>query len=227
MGLENEVVGITKFCVHPKNWFLEKPKIGGTKTLNFNKIEALKPDLIIGNKEENERSQIEELEKQYPVWLSDVKNLDGALDMILKIGQLTGKISEANSLSDAISFEFSQLKAPGKPQKAAYLIWRKPFMVAGGDTYINSMLKLAGFENAFAHLDRYPELLPEKLAEAKPEAIFLSSEPYPFKEKHISELREICPAAKIHLVDGEMFSWYGSRLLKSAAYFRNFAQNFF
>jgi ABC-type Fe3+-hydroxamate transport system substrate-binding protein len=223
LGLENEVVGITKFCVHPHNWFEAKPRIGGTKTLNFEKIKALKPDLIIGNKEENERAQIEQLAARYPVWMSDVRTLEDAYDMIGRVGELVGKSAEAQKLVATIQGRFStnnQQLTTNNETRAAYFIWRKPYMVAGGDTFIGEMLRVAGFQNVFSHKNRYPEISLEALEAAKPEIILLSSEPYPFSEKHFAPLREICPSAKIQLVDGEMFSWYGSRLLHSATYFQ-------
>lgn len=222
LGLENEVVGITKFCVRPREWFETKPRIGGTKTLNFEKIEALKPDLIIGNKEENEQAQIEQLAEKYSLWMSDVNTLNDAYDMIGRVGELVGKAAEAKNLIEKIKSTFAVQSPASNIQrpKVAYFIWRKPYMAAGGGTFIDEMLRVAGFENVFSHKNRYPEISPEELAEAKPEVILLSSEPYPFSEKHFGPLQEICPRARIQLVDGEMFSWYGSRLIHSAIYFQ-------
>lgn len=220
LGLEAEVAGITKFCVHPAAWFQAKPRIGGTKTLNFEKIAALQPDLIIGNKEENERAQIEALEKQYPVWMSDIGTLEDALDMMRRVGHLTGKAETAASLVSEIETGFHSISGRKETCRTAYFIWRKPYMVAAGDTFIQDMLLRAGFENVFAGLARYPEISPEMLSAAAPEVILLSSEPYPFSEKHMEAFREMCPAARVRLVDGEMFSWYGSRLRYAPAYFR-------
>lgn len=220
LGLENEVVGITKFCVHPRNWFETKARIGGTKTLNFEKIETLKPDLIIGNKEENEQAQIEQLAKKYPVWMSDVSTLKTAYDMIGRVGELVGKTAEAKNLIEKIQAEFAMHRVPSTVSRAAYFIWRKPYMVTGSGTFIDEMLRLAGFENVFSHKNRYPEISLEELEKAEPEVILLSSEPYPFSKKHFGPLQEICPRSRIQLVDGEMFSWYGSRLIHSAAYFK-------
>ncbi|MFN0033796.1 MAG: ABC transporter substrate-binding protein [Saprospiraceae bacterium] len=220
LGLENEVVGITKFCVRPSEWFQSKPRVGGTKTLDFQKIEALRPDLLIGNKEENEQSQIEHLAQRYPVWMSDILTLRHALDMMQRVGQLTGKSEPANKLAFQIEIEFAHRSSfIVHRSKVVYLIWRKPYMAAASGTFIDDMLRRAGFENAFAHLSRYPEISPEQLAAARPDILLLSSEPYPFSEKHFPALQEICPDARIQLVDGEMFSWYGSRLLHAPAYF--------
>jgi ABC-type Fe3+-hydroxamate transport system substrate-binding protein len=226
LELDEAVVGITKFCIHPAAWFQQKKRVGGTKTLDFKKIAALNPDLIIGNKEENDQAQIETLAQHFPVWMSDIYTLEDALDMMRQVGALTGKSSAAEALATEIGNRFAQLQAPEHPPlKATYLIWRKPYMVAGSGTFIDDLLKRAGFENAFASLARYPELSVPQLADVQPAVILLSSEPYPFKEKHLVELQEICPKAKIQLVDGELFSWYGSRLLQAPAYFTELRKN--
>jgi len=222
LGLEQEVVGITKFCIHPPEWFQEKKRVGGTKTVSLEKVAALAPDLIIGNKEENEQAQIETLAARYPVWMSDVYNLNDACDMIRRVGELTGKPDSAGMLAQKIEQEFTGLQSPGAfPRlKAAYFIWRKPYLVAAGNTFIDAMLRAAGFDNVFVHLDRYPEITWEALAAGQPDVLLLSSEPYPFAEKHFGPFREACPDARIVIVDGEMFSWYGSRLQYAPASFR-------
>ncbi len=219
LGLEAETVGITKFCVHPQGWFKTKDRIGGTKTVSIKKIHQLKPDLIIANKEENVKAQIEALAFDHPVWLTDVNNLQDALKMIADIGQLTGKNEEAISLIDEISKAFDTLIPNKQPVKTAYLIWRKPYMAAGGDTFINDMLLRCGFQNVFAAKTRYPEISIADLQTTNCKLLLLSSEPYPFKQKHIDELSSQLPDTKIVLADGEYFSWYGSRLLKAPAYF--------
>lgn len=218
LGLDKAVIGITKFCIHPADKFKQTTKIGGTKQLNIKLIKELKPDLLIANKEENERSQIEELMTICPVWISDISNLDEALDMIKGVGQLVNREAEATVLTGLISQRFAQLNIPSQNLKVAYLIWRKPYMVAGQHTFINDMLQRCGLTNVFEQ-DRYPEVPNEMLIEAKPDMVFLSSEPYPFKQKHIDEFKVLLPNAKVILVDGEMFSWYGSRLLEAPGYF--------
>ena len=220
LGLGERVVGITKFCVHPEEWFRSKSRVGGTKKVDMDKVRALKPDLIIGNKEENERKDIQALEREFPVWMSDVRDLDSALDMIRRIGTLTGTTPQAETLANDIAKRFTALRPSEEPRTVAYLIWREPFMVAGHGTFVNDMLKRCGLLNVFDEGDaRYPEITAQELAEADPEVIFLSSEPYPFKEEHIADLNMICPGTPVKLVDGELFSWYGSRLLRAPAYF--------
>ena len=219
LGLQAEVIGLTKFCIHPGEQVRSKTKIGGTKKLNIDLIRSLKPDLIIGNKEENEREQVEILMQEFPVWMSDIANLDDSLAMIKAVGDITGRWTEAGDIARQIKNGFDQLASVNRiePLRIAYFIWKNPYMVAGKNTFIDNILKCTGWENAVT-ASRYPELTPAEIAAADPDLIFLSSEPYPFKEKHIAEFRAICPRARIVIVDGEMFSWYGSRLLKAPAY---------
>ncbi len=221
LGLEEEVVGITKFCVRPAEWFRRKVRVGGTKTVHAERVHALKPDLILANREENVREQIEELARHYPVWVSDVRHLADALGMIEQVALLVGKWEAGQQLARAIRehFEAHRPLPFWRPRRAAYFIWRKPWMVAGGDTFIHSMLLAAGFENVFAHLQRYPQVLLCELHTFSPEVILLSSEPYPFDERHLEEFQQACPQAQVMLVDGELFSWYGSRLLEAPRYF--------
>lgn len=220
LGLGDRVVGITKFCIHPEAWFRSKARVGGTKQVDLDKVRALRPDLIIGNKEENAQADIEALEQEFAVWMSDVRELDGALDMIRRVGMLTGTTSQAEALVTGIGQAFAGLQPLAPPLSAAYLIWHEPMMVAGADTFVNDMLARCGLTNAFAQRpERYPEVSPAELAAADPDVILLSSEPFPFAEKHILHYNMLCPGAPVQLVDGELFSWYGSRLLKAPAYF--------
>lgn len=216
LGLENEVVGITKFCVHPEKWFRSKQRIGGTKTYHLDKIDALQPDLIIANKEENDQAQVEALAEKYPVWISDIKDLADSLDMISKVGALVGKPSEADTLVGKIQEKFVNLPSSDTLQTAVYFVWREPYMVAGGDTFINAMMRHAGYQNIYESKGRYPEITLENLAKVNPDVILLPSEPFPFKEKHIADFSAICPNAEVKLVDGELYSWYGNRLLDAA-----------
>jgi len=232
LGLDEKVVGITKFCVHPPEWFNTKTKLGGTKQLKIDLIHQIEPDLIIANKEENTKEQVEQLAEHYPVWTSDINILQTAYEMIETVGEITGTREKAAELITQIKTNLAEYQAgstnhknqlpieTGKP-KTAYLIWKSPYMTVGGDTFINSMMQAAGFENIFCDLKRYPEVTIDQLKSAECELLFLSSEPFPFKQKHIEELRTFLPGTKIILVDGEMFSWYGSRLLFAPEYFKN------
>jgi ABC-type Fe3+-hydroxamate transport system substrate-binding protein len=218
LGLADRIVGVTKFCVHPVGFKLGRTIIGGTKNFKFDKIDALKPDLIIGNKEENYKEGIEFLIKKYPVWMSDIYNLEDALEMMRLIGQITGKQNPVQEITNAIEAGFQE----GFSYKgtAVYLIWQDPLIAAGKHTFIDDMLQRAGFINLVIK-ERYPEISREEIILLNPDFILLSSEPYPFREKHVEEYQEFFPQAAIKLVDGEMFSWYGSRLLKALEYFKS------
>lgn len=220
LKLDNEVVGITKFCIEPNNWFKSKKRIGGTKTVDIESVKQLKPDLIIANKEENDKTQVEQLQTEFNVWISNVFTLEDALDMIKKLGAICEKEMEAKTLNQKIVLSFNKLRTKSFSKiKAAYCIWDKPLMVAAKKTFINNMMQFAGFENVFDELVRYPSINVKQLLSAKPKVLLLSSEPFPFKEKHIVKYQQILPDAKIILVDGTMFSWYGSRLEKVTGYF--------
>lgn len=220
LGLDKEVLAQTIFCIHPSEMHQSKTKIGGTKKLKLDLIRKLQPDLIIGNKEENEKDQLEALMDEFPVWISDIKNLEDAYQMISGVGELVCKEVEAQKILTQLQNEFDSLLVQTEPKKCLYLIWREPWMAACNDTFIHDMLVCMGLQNALATETRYPQLTAESLTASQAELVFLSSEPYPFKEKHIEELKALLPKANIMLVDGELFSWYGSRLLYSASYFK-------
>jgi len=230
LGLNETIVGVTRYCLHPQAKIRNKTIVGGTKNPDLSAIRALHPDLIIGNKEENRREDIEALQAEFPVWISDISSLADAITMIRTIGRLVWKETSADWLAARIEERFetlaTELISRSSGKKAAYLIWRKPWMVAGGGTFIDAMLRRVGLDNTFADQLRYPECLDETLIARKPEVILLSSEPYPFKETHLAEIRALCPAAQLHLVDGQLFSWYGSRLLRTPAYLSSLAATF-
>ncbi len=217
LGLSDRVVGITKFCVHPPEWFTSLPKIGGTKNFRFDVIDQLRPDLIIGNKEENYLAGISVLQAKYPVWMTDVSSYQEALQMIVSVGALTDKEQQAASLRNEIEARFQKLSLK-TPRRVLYLIWRQPWMAAGKGTFIDSMLSKIGLVNVLEET-RYPTLSEAQLQQLQPELIYLSSEPYPFQQEHIRELQTVVPKAEVTLVDGELFSWYGSRMLLAPDYF--------
>lgn len=219
LGLGDRVVGITKFCVHPRKWLKEKTIVGGTKNFRFDQIDALKPDLIIGNKEENYQEGIETLADKYPIWMSDIVTVQDALDMITAVSEICGETEKGVAMAHDISKGLDNISRT-TTGKTLYFIWNKPYMAAGPGTFIHQVMSMAGFENAITE-ERYPEISDQRLEELNPAYVLLSSEPYPFKQKHVAEVKELLPEAKVELVDGEMFSWYGSRLLKLPAYLEN------
>lgn len=217
LGLREKLVGITKFCVHPAGLKKEIQLIGGTKNVRIDLVRSLDPDLVIGNKEENNQADIEALETILPTWMSDIFNLEDALEMIRKVGEITGTTKRAEEIVSEIKTNFLQLEGLKNSGKSVlYLIWKNPYIAVGPNTFIDSMLHTLGFKNAMND-ERYPEV---KMEEVNPDLIFLSSEPFPFKEKHIEELQDQFPESQVVLVDGEYFSWYGSRLIGAPAYFK-------
>ena len=222
LGLKDSIVGVTKFCVHPKQLRKEKTVVGGTKNIKVDKIKALHPDIILCNKEENSLEIIESLKTVAPIHISDIYSLDDAYELIEMYGDIFEVDQKASVLIQDIKFEhknYLSTNQSSKRQKVAYFIWRKPWMVAANNTYINTMLNEINCINVFQDVSRYPEINLDDPILKEVKTIMLSSEPYPFKEKHIKELNEKLPHANILLVDGEMFSWYGSRLRYAFQYF--------
>ncbi|HTL07987.1 MAG TPA: helical backbone metal receptor [Chitinophagaceae bacterium] len=219
LGLDEQVAGISKFCVHPESWFRHKKRIGGTKTVHVEEVLSLQPDLIIANKEENVQWQVEALAAHCPVYTSDISNLQDALQMLGDIGLLTNRAEQATILQNDILHAFAHLQPANPLVKTAYLIWQQPYMSVGGDTFIHDMLQRCGLINVFEGSTRYPAISLEDLQHADCQLVLLSSEPYPFTAQHARELEAQLPSSRVLLADGEMFSWYGSRLLASPGYF--------
>jgi ABC-type Fe3+-hydroxamate transport system substrate-binding protein len=229
LGLEDSIVGITKFCVHPFYLKSTKTIIGGTKKVNIAKIKVLKPDVIIANKEENTIEIVEELNKICPVIVTDIQNIDANLKMISDFGILFNKPTEAKNWIDKINFalaDFNHFIQDKSIKKVAYFIWKNPYMVVGKDTFINFLLELNRFENIYKQKGRYPVVEIKKMpSEGNPDLVFLSSEPFPFKEADALEIGRFTQHAKTIFVDGELFSWYGTRLVKSFDYFKQIHQH--
>lgn len=221
---DHEVIGRTKFCIHPKELVKNVEIIGGTKNLNISKIKSLSPDLIIANKEENDKAQVEELMKDFKVWVTDIETLEDNQNFLTKLGILLNKEEISQNFNQKISSIFN-VKKISDPIKVAYLIWKNPYMTVGSDTFIHEIIEKLGFENLFKNEKRYPEISLDQMQEA--DVIFLSTEPFPFQQKNVEELQNELPGKKIIVIDGEAFSWYGTHLAKCSDYFQNlFSANF-
>ena len=232
LGLETEVVGITKFCVHPEQWFRTKQRIGGTKNADITLVKSLQPDLIIASKEENIKEQVEAMAAFCPVYCSDISTLEEAYEAFEQIGLLTGRSAKAQELIGQLRHNFGQLHTVIPKRRCVYLIWNNPYISTGGDTFIHAMLTAAGFENAFQYKFRYPETDLQQIAAHDVDVVFFSSEPFPFKQQHLDAFatawHQQLPQKKMPLlciVDGEMFSWYGSRLLYATEYFKKLRES--
>ena len=217
LGLDAEVVGVTRYCLYPHDKTDKRVKIGGTKKFQFEVIDKLQPDLIIGNKEENYPEGIRKLQEKYPVWMSDIATLEDALLMNWGIGDLVNKGENARQIISEIRINIDNLENYS-PLNVVYFIWKNPYMVAGGNTFITNMLYKCGLINIFSNIASYPKINLDQIADA--ELILLSSEPYPFNQQDIEFLKKKYPNLPVLLVDGTMFSWCGSRLKYVAAYYR-------
>lgn len=224
LGLEDSIVGITKFCVHPYHLKSTKKNVGGTKSVHYDRIISLEPDIIICNKEENTLEMVDKLRKICPVWVTNIATIDDNFQMITDFGKIFNKRTEARKWNDKLAFALSDFKSFIKDipvRTVAYFIWKNPYMVAGSGTFIDELLKLNHFQNRFASKERYPEIELEKIEEEGDlDLILLSSEPFPFKAEDGYEIVKFTHNAQAILVDGEMFSWHGSRLLKAFEYFK-------
>lgn len=224
LALENEVVGITRYCVHPYHLKSTKTIVGGTKKIDVERIKSLKPDFILCNKEENMYDFLPKLESIAPIYFSDVNTIEDSISLIKDLGKILNRRTESNNLIEKLNFKLNDFKSfiENQPvRKVAYFIWGKPYMVAANDTFINEMLKLNKFENIYAFMSRYPKVEIDAIRyNGDPDVIILSSEPFPFKDHHAFEIGSYTNRAATVFADGEMFSWFGSRMLKSFDYFK-------
>jgi len=225
LGLTSSIVGITKFCVHPEHLKKEKVIVGGTKTIKIDKISELQPDIIICNKEENTKEIVKSCKQITSTYVSDIYTIEDTLEIIQQFGEIFSCNEEAKEIIIAIEEKhnnFLDFIHPLPNLKVIYFIWKNPWMIAANHTFINHLLKINKFQNVFIKKERYPEIDFESLLKTnKVDVIFLSSEPYPFKEKHINEIQNKFSSTKVVLVDGEFFSWYGTRLLYAFDYFKS------
>lgn len=221
LGLREKIVGITRFCVHPEDLRKTVTRVGGTKQARLHKIEKLNPDFILCNKEENTEEMVRDLEKIAPVWVTDMYTIADCNEMILQLGEIFQVPSKAKEIVDQIEQakeDFIRFMTNKPSKKVLYVIWKNPYMAAGRNTFIQELLELNKFENGISEPEsRYPEIEFKDFMDL--DQILLSTEPYPFKEIHVEALKtELNQSVK--LVDGEFFSWYGSRLIKAFEYFK-------
>jgi ABC-type Fe3+-hydroxamate transport system substrate-binding protein len=211
LGLGDQLVGRTRFCVHPKEKVENIPIIGGTKNPRLDKIRELNPDYIIANKEENRPQDVKRLQDDFNVNVTEIETIEDALITIHELGSHFDAQHQAEQLIEDIQQRLKQ--SPEKSElRTIYMIWKDPWMTVGGDTYIHDVLEHWNMPNVFGDKTRYPKLDIDELKSYNPDLVLLSSEPYPFKEKHIAQVEEACPAARVLLVEGEWFSWYGSHM---------------
>ncbi len=221
LGLSDKIVGRTKFCIYPEKGFQNAKIVGGTKNVHVDKVLELEPDLVIANKEENVKEQVEILQQSVNTFTTNIQTISDALQMIQQIGALIGRESKSIELVKRI--KNSHQEKSSNTFTVCYLIWQKPYMTVGNDTYISNFLKEFGFLNCLPEAARYPEITLKKLVELKPDFILLSSEPFPFKTSHAENIQHLT-GIPTYLIDGSYCSWYGSRLLPAINYMKTFRQ---
>lgn len=218
LGLRSSIVGRTKFCVHPAGAVEAIEKVGGTKNPRLERIIELRPDLVLLNEEENRREDAEALaEAGISCHISLPRNVAETAAMVRSIGAAVRRVPEAEEIALDIERRAARVghDAIGKPQVSfAYLIWCDPLMSVNADTFVSSLLALPGGRNVFADMsDRYPAIDADRLRATDPDLVLLSSEPFPFAERHAQELARSSglPLDRFLFVDGELLSWHGSR----------------
>jgi ABC-type Fe3+-hydroxamate transport system substrate-binding protein len=218
LGAADEVVGRTRFCIHPAPWVEGIEKVGGTKNPKLARIIALAPDLVFMNEEENRAEDARALrEAGIAVHSSMPRTADDTAAMVRSIAEAIGRRDTGERIARDIEQRAARVRDAAALQPSvtfAYLIWRDPWMTVSDDTFVSAMLALAGGRNAFgASEDRYPVITPQQLRTAAPDVVFLSSEPFPFSALHAAELARLTglDEARFVMADGELLSWHGSR----------------
>ncbi len=222
LGLENQIVGRTGFCIHPREIIKQIPKVGGTKDVNVEKLRKLAPTHVIVNIDENRRELVDEI-KDFVEHIIVTHPLGPAdnLGLFEMMGFLFCRVSEAAALAREFRSALNRLQsAHERPVvRVLYLIWRDPWMSISQDTYISRMLKLVNWESfPQSPATRYPSIDLEDYIGVI-DKVLLSSEPYAFREKHVDEVSSLFDGqTPVELVDGEMLSWYGSRAIAGIDY---------
>ncbi len=220
LGRGDELVGYTRFCVHPQGRITKERWIGGTKNPKIERIIGLQPDLVLANREENRLEDIQALDEAgISVWVAEPRTVGEAIADIRQMSMLIGCASKGEVMAQKVEQALAEARryARQSPITFAYLIWRKPWMAAGRETFISEMLTEGGARNLFA--GRYPQASLEDLKGV--ERLLMASEPFPFAEQHRQELlAEGFTPEQLRLVDGERLSWHGVRLLQGLPYLR-------
>jgi ABC-type Fe3+-hydroxamate transport system substrate-binding protein len=226
LGLGDRLVGVTDWCVHPRALVAPLPKVGGTKNPSLARIAELAPDLVLANREENRRRDVEALEARgIDVWVTHPRTVEEASALLRELAELGAPAAAAaqvlRPIEQALAAAAQRADAPRV--RVFCPIWKNPWMAVGGDTYADDLLRVCGGANVFSDRPerRYPILTLEEIVAASPEVILLPDEPYAFGPRDLAELAQLpLPAARtgrIHLIDGTLVSWYGPRIANAIA----------
>jgi len=238
LGLAPFIVARTGFCIHPADTVRSIPKVGGTKDVNLAKLARSQPTHVLVNVDENRLDTAAairafaitpELIVTHPLAPED--NLALIAQLLGHFGHIDGVQERGAALTTALQHELHLTKPEGRaPQQVLYLIWRGPWMTVARDTYLSRMLarvnwhSLPDVHGGATGAARYPALHGSEPWLAQVQQVLLSSEPYAFAAAHIAEARALCPQARVHLVDGELLSWYGPRAVPGLRYLRGLAE---
>jgi ABC-type Fe3+-hydroxamate transport system substrate-binding protein len=224
-GLEQEIVGVTRFCVEPRRGVADKTKVGGTKALDVAKIKALEPDLVIASAEENGPEDVTQLiDHGCPVFVTLATSVESAIDLLRQLATITGTTAAARPIiqeaKEALAFAVAA-GASGERVRVFCPIWRNPYMTCGRATYVDDVITVCGGRNVFGERqERYPQLELGEMAALDPQVILLPSEPYRFTKRHKADFRAFADVTAvknghIFLIDGRMLTWYGPRIARS------------
>lgn len=226
LGVAERLVGVTRYCIHPKTVVEDLPKVGGTKNPDLDAIRAAKPDLVFVNAEENRREDYEALAADLDVDVSMPRFVQEVPDELRRVGRRIGKEAEAEERAVQLERRLSELDQARTPFTFAYLIWRKPWMTVSGDTYISDLFARAGGTNVYGEAtQRYPETTLEELRAKAPRLVLLPDEPYPFDEGHRKQLASVLES-RVERVSGDDCCWHGVRSIRGVRVVMELARSF-
>jgi ABC-type Fe3+-hydroxamate transport system substrate-binding protein len=218
LGRGADLVGITRWCVHPAAGVAEIEKVGGTKDPDLERILALRPDLVLLNEEENRSEDARALAASGVRYHASMpRSPEETAAMVRSIAAALDSKEAGTKIAAEIEARSARVRrqaAGAPPVRFAYLVWRKPWMSVNADTFAHSLLAQAGGINLFAdRKERYPEIEARDLTAGRADLVLLSTEPFPFRRRHVEELaRETgLPGESFAIADGELLSWHGSR----------------
>ena len=224
LGLADALVGVTVYCVEPREVVRGKTRVGGEKDPDLDVIRGLAPDLVVANIEENRREDVEALRAAgLEVFITYPRSVVESFAMIRELGAVTGAVTAATGLLAELEPLHAAVRGRLAGHRATpcfYPIWRDPWMTIGHDTYIHDLLATCGGANVFADRSRYPTISLDDVAARAPEVVLLPDEPFRFRRAHLRDFDGYAamPAVRdrrIRLVDGKRFSWHGPRLAEA------------
>jgi ABC-type Fe3+-hydroxamate transport system substrate-binding protein len=225
LGAAGDLVGVTRYCVHPKDELKDVPRVGGTKNPDLAAIRAAKPDLVFCNAEENRGEDIAALRREFAVDVSHPRTVAEIPALLRRFGTVTGRTGESEKISLKVEEALERVEEETRQSVNArfrfvYLIWKDPWMTVGPRTYVADLLRRVGGrlaleESPGAGARDYPETSENAILLSRPDVLILPDEPYPFARKDATFWRERLPAAcRIVVVKGDDFCWHGVRTLR-------------